>query len=247
MNLDFLKRKDPLKGNISKHFIDIHSHILPCVDDGSQSNEQSLTLLKLMVELGIKHLVLTPHIMETVWENESEDLKIRFQEFKNYLHKENFHEIQLYLAAEYMLDGNFQSLLKSERLLTISDSYILVEMSYLNPPINLYELLFDIQIAGYTPILAHPERYNFLHNNFEEYIKLKNAGCLLQMNLLSVTNYYGKNVKDTAMKLLKESMIDFVGSDTHHEHHLKHLESINKPSLLKLLRPILLNNEKLYN
>jgi tyrosine-protein phosphatase YwqE len=170
-------------------------------------------------------------------------LKNRFSEFNNFLKKVNFTQIQLKLAAEYMLDSNFNTLLKNEKLLTLKDSYLLIEMSYLNAPLNLYETLFAIQIAGYKPILAHPERYAFYHNNYAEYIKLKEAGCLFQLNLLSLTNYYGKEVTTIAKKLLKDNLIDFVGTDTHHDRHLNHLERINSTAILKQLTPILKNNE----
>lgn len=118
------------------------------------------------------------------------------------------------------MDGNFSTLFQTEKLLTVKDNYVLVEMSYINPPIQLYDILFDLQVAGYKPILAHPERYLFFHSNFAEYEKLKHAGCSFQLNLLSVIGYYGTNVAETAKKLLKKGMIDFAGSDVHHQHHV---------------------------
>jgi len=96
----------------------------------------------------------------------------------------------------------------------------MVEMSYINPPIQLYSILFDLQVAGYIPVLAHPERYGFFHNNFEEYQKLINAGCLLQLNLLSVVGYYGEGIVKIAEKLLQKGMYSFVGSDVHHDNHI---------------------------
>lgn len=236
------KNKTPLTSILPENFIDIHSHLLPSVDDGTKSFDETLQLLIQMHSFGIKNLVLTPHIMESVWENSSEFLKLRFNELTTFLKQSNFSQIQLQLAAEYMLDGKFNTLLKQERLLTLKDNFLLVEMSYLSPPVNLYETIFDIQIAGYKPILAHPERYRFLHNNFEEYRKLKNAGCYFQLNLLSLSNYYGNDVHQMAIKLLKEKLIDFAGSDTHHQRHLSFLDKIDKKSILKLITPILLNN-----
>ncbi len=103
-------------------------------------------------------------------------------------------------------------------------------MSYISPPMQLYDIIFELQLAGYKPILAHPERYNFYHLNFDEYKKLKKAGCLFQLNLLSVTGYYGKPVFEAAKKLLENNMIDFTGSDTHHE---RHIEAFKSPILLK--------------
>ncbi|WP_456377313.1 tyrosine-protein phosphatase [Lutibacter sp.] len=241
--LSFLKnKKTPLTTLLPVNFVDIHSHILPAVDDGSKSFEESLELLKRMHSFGIKKLVLTPHVMEGVWENSITDLKQRFQELNNYLEKVNFTKIKLHLAAEYMLDANFNNLLKTKKLLTLKDSYLLVEMSYLSAPINLYEILFSIQVAGYKPVLAHPERYSFFHNNYKEYFKLKDVGCLFQLNLLSLSNYYGKDVSSIAKKLLKDNLINFVGSDTHNNRHLNYLEGINSPKIIKSIQPILENN-----
>jgi tyrosine-protein phosphatase YwqE len=108
----------------------------------------------------------------------------------------------------------------------------------------LYELLFEIQLAGYKPILAHPERYAFFHQNFKEYHKLKEVGCLFQLNLLSLSNYYGTDVQAILKKLLKENLIDFTGIDVHHMKHLNYLEKINNPSIVKLIQPILENNAR---
>jgi protein-tyrosine phosphatase len=228
------------------NFIDIHSHILPAIDDGSKSFDESLELLKRMHGFGIKKIVLTPHVMDGLWENSSIALKQRFHELQDYLTKNDFNSVELHLAAEYMLDANFSKLLKTEKLLTIKDSYVLVEMSYLSAPINLYEILFEIQVAGYKPILAHPERYSFYHNNYPEYRKLKDVGCLLQLNLLSLSNYYGKDVSKIAKKLLKDNLIDLVGSDTHNNRHLNYLEMINNQKIIQLIRPVLKNNSLLY-
>jgi tyrosine-protein phosphatase YwqE len=111
-------------------------------------------------------------------------------------------------------------LFQSKPLLTLKDNYVLVEMSYLNPPIQLFEIIFQLQVAGYTPILAHPERYAFYHNDFEMYKKLKNSGCYFQVNLLSTVGYYGKEVALSSQKLIKNEMIDFAGSDIHHKNHI---------------------------
>lgn len=240
---DFFKNKNTsITAHFSSDFVDIHSHILPAVDDGSKSFEESLSLLKRMHSYGINNIILTPHIMEGVWENSSLSLKNSFSKFNDSLKKVNFTGVQLHLAAEYMLDSNFNNLLKNEKLLTIKDSYLLIEMSYLSAPLNLYETLFAIQIAGYKPILAHPERYAFYQDNYQEYFKLKEAGCLFQLNLLSLSKYYGKEVTTIAKKLLKDNLIDFVGTDTHHDRHLNYLERINSSSLIKLIQPVLDNN-----
>jgi protein-tyrosine phosphatase len=229
----------------SASYIDIHSHIIPGIDDGSKNTDESVALLKRMQEMGIQHFVFTPHIMEGVWENSSEKIKQHFLVLKEHLATTTLKNINIRYAAEYMLDINFSNLVTNKDVLPIKDNKILVEMSYQNPPINLYEQLFQIQIAGYQPILAHPERYNFLHQNFKEYQKLKDAGCLFQLNLLSLTHYYGKQVANIALKLCENNMIDFVGSDTHHQKHLNALESLNTKKIRRILAPLLEKNEQL--
>jgi len=138
-----------------------------------------------------------------------------------------------------MLDANFDHLLKTEKLRTLKENYILVELSFISPPVNLYETLFNIQIAGYKPVLAHPERYSYFHSSMEEYLKLKAAGCLFQMNLLSLSNYYGTKVHSVAIDLLKQQLIDFTGTDTHNQQQLDFLENIGSTKTIKLIQPIL--------
>jgi tyrosine-protein phosphatase YwqE len=243
--LSFFKNKTALTTQFPLDFVDIHSHLLPNIDDGSKSFEESVSLIKRLNSYGIKNFVVTPHIMDGVWNNTSSIIKTKLYELTNYLNKQGIKDIQIRAAAEYMLDSNFEKLLQTEELLTIKDKFILVEFSYINPPINLKEILFNIQIAGYQPILAHPERYSFFHTNYKEYSKLKEAGCLFQLNLLSLSAYYGSKVNRIAKQLLLDNMIDFAGTDTHHHRHLNALETINNSKLIKLIKPVLENNVKL--
>lgn len=239
---NLFSKEIPLSNIFNSEYIDIHSHILPGIDDGSKSIEMSIELLKKMKEYGITNFVFTPHILGGVWENTPSTIKNSFDKLQNAVSESELSDITIRYAAEYMLDNTFEKLLKAKDLLTIKDNKILIEMSYLNPPINLYELLFKIQVAGYEPILAHPERYNFIHTNFDEYSKLKEAGCKFQLNLLSLTNYYGKHVNKTASKLLKNNMIDFVGSDAHHHNHLNALAKIGDKKIIKNILSLIKNN-----
>jgi tyrosine-protein phosphatase YwqE len=116
-------------------------------------------------------------------------------------------------------------------------------MSYINAPIQLYSILFDLQVAGYIPVLAHPERYLFYHNNFNEYIKLKNAGCLLQLNLLSVVGYYGPQIAKIAEQMLAKGMYSYVGSDVHHDNHIAAFEQKVKLKDLAPLKEAIANNQ----
>ncbi|MFA5299354.1 MAG: CpsB/CapC family capsule biosynthesis tyrosine phosphatase, partial [Lutibacter sp.] len=177
----FFQKKTPLTSMFPEGFVDIHSHFLPAIDDGSKSMKESVALLRRMKGYGINHIICTPHVIESVWENASETIQHKLDTLNAHLKSTDFMDISLRAAAEYMLDANFNHLLKTEKLRTLKDNIVLVEMSYLNAPIDLYETLFNIQIAGYKPVLAHPERYSFYHNNYEEYKKLKEAGCLFQL------------------------------------------------------------------
>lgn len=216
--LFFSKPKKRLADLIPDGYVDIHSHLLPGIDDGAKDPENSLQLINMLKEYGFAQFITTPHVLTGVWNNTRQGILETEKKTKIYLAENGIKE-PVKAAAEYLMDDVFLKLLKEERLLTIKDDYVLVEMSYLNAPMQLYDIIYELQLEGYKPILAHPERYLFYHFNFEEYNKLKRAGCLFQLNLLSVTGYYGKPVLETAKKLLDNNMIDFTGSDTHHERH----------------------------
>ena len=215
----FFQKNVYLQDLIPPEYVDIHSHLLPGIDDGAQKFEDTTLLLKGLADIGFSEFVTTPHIMHNVYENTFKSV--------TELHKKTVEDLAgvqfnapFRAAAEYMLDDNFMTHLHSGSLLTLADKYVLIEMSYLNPPLQLFDIIFDIQVAGYIPVLAHPERYNFYHTNFGQYQKLKNAGCKFQVNLLSTVGYYGSNVMQAASKLLHAGLIDFTGSDVHHEKHL---------------------------
>ncbi len=217
----FLKKSKPLlKDVIPIDYVDIHSHLLPGIDDGAKTILDSIHLITRLSDIGITQFITTPHIINSVWNNTKESIEMTYDSTIETLNNEGV-KVILNTAAEYMMDSFFFDLLKKEKpLLTLKDNYVLVEMSYLNPPLQLYDLIFEIQIAGYKPILAHPERYLFYYNNFNEFQKLKKAGCLFQLNLLSTVGYYGNVVTSITEKLLQKEMYDFVGSDVHHENHV---------------------------
>lgn len=222
--------------------MDIHSHLIPGIDDGSKNLENTSELIDGLKSLGFNQFITTPHIIQNVWNNNREIIQLGEMAVIQSLSSNN-KKIPFKAAAEYMLDTSFAELLQKEKLLTLKDNYVLVEMSYLNPPIQLVDLIYETQLAGYIPVLAHPERYLFYHNNTNEYEKLKKAGCLFQMNLLSSVGYYGEGVAKTADHLLKKGMIDFVGSDVHHQ---KHIASFNGTIILKEMAPLkeaILNNQ----
>ncbi|WP_405606296.1 tyrosine-protein phosphatase [Polaribacter sp. Asnod1-A03] len=225
-------------------FVDIHSHLLPGIDDGAKDLDHSVSLILKMKSYGIKNFITTPHILGDLYPNTPKIITSKLKDLKTELNKRNIKDISIRAAAEYMMDEKFSELLQGKNLLTLKDNYILVEMSYLSAPINLFDILFEIQLKEYKPVLAHPERYIFYHNNINNYNKLKTAGCLFQLNLLSLTEHYGKNVQKISNKLLDQNMYDFVGTDTHHINHLNMLKNICTKKALKKIEHLLHNNKK---
>ncbi|GGB72186.1 capsular polysaccharide biosynthesis protein [Flavobacterium suaedae] len=214
---------------------------MPDIDDGAENNEDTLKLIDTLSSYGFSQFITTPHVLTGVWNNTKDDI-LQKEEYTKALLKNKDIKLPFKAAAEYLMDDVFLKLLQNEELLTIKDEYVLVEMSYLNPPMQLYDILFELQLKGYKPILAHPERYNAYHNNYKEFEKLKKAGCLFQINLLSTTGYYGKPVFKTCEKLLNDGMIDYTGSDVH---HTRHASAFKNPVLLKdtsVLEKALKNN-----
>lgn len=214
----FFKKKKKLKELIPDNFTDIHSHILYGLDDGAKSLSDTEDLLRSLKSFGFKQFVTTPHTTPLVWENTKDGILNQYEKVRTEL---NVSTDILRVASEYLMDDSFLKRLEQEKLLTLKEQYVLVEMSYINPPIQLYEIIMQLLSQGYIPVLAHPERYNFYKNDYSSFKKLKNAGCLFQMNLLSSVGYYGGDITQIADYLLKEKMYDFVGSDVHHQRHIQ--------------------------
>ncbi len=215
--------KDHLEG-----ITDIHNHILPGIDDGATNLEDSLQLLRRFKSIGISGFICTPHIMNDYYPNNAETIETSLSKVKDGISfLDDLKGTRIRYAAEYMMDQSFLDLLEQEELLTLKEKYVLVEMSYFQAPINLKEILFQLQTHGYKPVLAHPERYAYYHSkDLRRYEELKNRGCLFQVNALSLSTHYGTNMQQIAFKLLEAEMIDFIGTDTHREQHLDKLERI---------------------
>jgi protein-tyrosine phosphatase len=225
---NFFKRKSNSDDIASRQLpvtTDIHSHILPGIDDGSPDIETSVRLVKGMYDLGIRKTVATPHIIADLYRNTPATINTALDQLKAAVQKEAI-EIEITAAAEYMLDDYFIKTLRSgDGLLTIHKNIILTEQSYATPTSNLNEISFELMTAGYRPIMAHPERYGFYHGKYDEYTRLKDMGFLLQINLLSLTGYYGRPVTRAAKYILENGLADLVGSDMHHERHLAMMQN----------------------
>ena len=219
---------------------DIHSHILPGIDDGSPDIETSIILLKGLSALGIKKMIATPHVIADLYRNTPEIIMAALAKLKVACIDENI-DIEIEAAAEYMIDDNFiQMLAEGNQLLTIYDNLILTEQSFNSVADNLHETAFSLLTNGYRPILAHPERYEYYHNNYKNYGLLKEMGFLLQINILSLTGYYGKSIAKVTKYLFENNLVDLVGTDLH---HFRHLEMLNKKDNLQLIKKYIGNKE----
>jgi len=214
--------------------VDIHSHLIPGIDDGAKDMERAIELVFSLKEMGYRKLITTPHVSD-MFPNSSQTILDGYQALKEELKRRKI-EIELEVAAEYYADDTFEELLKKRDILTFGEEkYLLFELSYFTPPRDLESLVHDIKIAGYTPVLAHPERYLYLHDSIDEYIHIKSMGVLFQINLNSLVNYYSQEAGDVVKKLIIYGMVDFIGSDTHHRRHTKFLEKSFSQSIYKKL------------
>ncbi len=223
---------------------DMHSHLLPGVDDGAPNVEASLKLIKGLTDIGFKKVITSPHIMLDIHKNNRETLAKAYQTLEEELNNRT-DLATLDYAAEYLMDENYERLLKNKDLLLVSKNYVLVETPILNRLLNLETIIFNTLASGYTPIIAHPERYVYLFGKNDDYEELKEKGCLLQINALSLTGYYGKPEKMAAEWLLENKLVDFIGTDMHHERHLARLThyKISKKSKEFLEQTTLMNSE----
>ena len=225
--------------------VDLHSHLLPGLDDGVKSIKETIYVLHTLKQLGYQKVITTPHVMCDHYPNSSEDIINKLHEVRKVLISHKIH-IKIEAAAEYYLDENFlDRLMKKERFLTFGNNYLLFETSFYNKPVFLEEAIFAMNTQGYQPILAHPERYGYLQQDFGLVQKLKNMNTFLQMNLLSCTDFYSSEVKKFARKLLKANLIDFVGSDCHNALQINEIKTKISEKDIKLLTTQRLLNRSL--
>jgi tyrosine-protein phosphatase YwqE len=230
--LSIFKKKTAATVDLSGLGADMHSHLLPGIDDGSPDEETSLRLIRGLQDLGYSRLVTTPHIMWDLYKN---DASIIEDAHKKLSIPSN---VSLRPAAEYFLDDHFDQLLQDNiPLLTIKDNWVLVEFSFVTAPMNYKEKLFELQIKGYQPVLAHPERYSYFMPQKEIFEELRTAGCMFQVNLLSLTGYYGKGPLELSRHFIKKQWISLLGTDLHHDRHLQSLQSA--PTLTDTVKSLL--------
>jgi tyrosine-protein phosphatase YwqE len=226
---------------------DMHSHLLPGLDDGAETLEHSLDLLRALRSMGFRKLVMTPHIMGDFYKNTPEGIRAALQSLREAASSAGMGDVALECAAEYYLDEFLgHKLADGTEMLTFGGDkrYLLFETSYMNEPLNLYEIIFELKAQGYAPVLAHPERYTYLYGRFTELEKMRrDYGVLLQVNLNSLAGYYSPAAKKVAEQLIDSGLVDFVGTDAHHLRHTDTLVHKTLPQLYmhKLLQLPLLN------
>lgn len=207
MNMPFFK---PFNNPIQ---VDLHSHLLPAIDDGVKTMDEALEIIKQFHLLGYKKLITTPHIMGHMYQNTTDSILRSLEELQQAIESEKIN-IEIHASAEYYLDHEFMEILSKQDILPFGQNYLLFETSYQTKPMIMDDTLFTMQSKGFQPVLAHPERYLYLQEDFEEYYRLKEIGVKFQLNVKSLKHPRSKIAK-TALKLIDLGMVDFIGSDVH--------------------------------
>ena len=232
------KNLDPL--DFSALRTDIHSHLIPGVDDGSPDIETTILIIKELQNLGYKKIITSPHVMSDFYKNSSEIILKGLDDVRTELKNQNIN-IEIDAVAEYYIDYDFEQKIGKEKFLTFGDNYILVELSFIEASKNFFEIIFKLQLEGYKVVLAHPERYDYF--DMKDYINLVDRGVFLQVNLLSLIGYYSPIIKRKTEDLIAANMISFLGSDCH---NIKHAELYKKCQTKKAWHD-LYNSGKLLN
>jgi len=240
MNIFSILHKSNPTQDYNPFKVDIHSHLLPEIDDGVQSLEESISLIKKFKLLGYTKLITTPHIISDFYPNTQEIIMEKLSLVQDAIKNENI-DIIIEAGAEYYLDMHFLSLIETQNIIPFMNHYVLFETSYTDKPIILELAIQSLLENGYIPVMAHPERYHYLHNDMEKYRNLKALGVLFQINAKSLFNKTSPSYK-LALKLIQLGLVDFIGSDAHRMNDLNKLEFFLKSKTCKQM--IRLNNIK---
>ena len=225
---------------------DVHCHLLPGVDDGFATAEKSLQALKKLEEKGVAKMILTPHFMKDYPLNDRQSITAEFEKFK--AQAAGVCNIELRLAAEYMLDACFMEHFKQGFLtLDKGGTHVLCETSYMMYEHGITEMIYDVMCADFQPVIAHPERYEYA--NKDNYYRWKDKNYKFQLNLLSLAGAYGDPAYVKSHFLLKQGLYDYVGSDMHGLSNFKHFvpEIKLKTKEIDELQRLMENNKKLFN
>lgn len=220
--------------------IDFHTHILPNIDDGSRSVEETFNLIKEAEKAGFESIISTSHYMEDYYETDTPEREVWVNAIYDNLKVKNI-DVKIYLGNEIYLSENIIKLLEEEKASTINDtSYVLFEMPLNIEPMNLYDVIYKMIQYKLVPVLAHPERYSFVQNDPNLICDLIQKGVLMQANYGSVVGQYGEKAKITVKKFIENNMIHFLGTDVHRQNTIYP----KIPEILKILND-LIGKEKL--
>lgn len=213
---DFFHRRD--KNAKLFYTTDVHCHIAPGVDHGSQNVQQSLDMLRAEADMGVTRVILTSHTTAETFENTPATLKASYETLVEACRDAGI-GIELHVSSEYRIDEYYSKLYGDGQILPMPGNYLLLENSFVQELLSIDDMMFDVQCKGYHPILAHPERYRYYHDNHSRYEKLHGAGVLFQINILSLAGYFGSGTRDAALWLIGHNMVDMFGSDMHNIDH----------------------------
>ena len=232
---NLFKKKEVLPPfDLGRFKSDMHSHLIPGIDDGAQDMDQTIAMLAKFESLGYKKVVTTPHIMTDSFPNNPEIILSGLEKVKNEIKKVGI-EIEIEAAAEYYFDETLMPKIKNKELLTFGDNYVLVEFAFHSPPQFLDQLFFELKTHGYRPVIAHFERYLYYLGKIDKAEKWRSEGINIQINLNSLFGQYGPEVQKQVEKLIDEGQFDFVGTDCHRIEHLMILEkNLSSPYLHKI-------------
>lgn len=231
-----------------KGFVDIHNHILPGIDDGAKNVEESIELLNGFSQFGVSSFICTPHVMASLYPNTAESITKSFLKLSDSLKTKPQLNVQLSFAGEHLIDEHFESKVENNEILPINKHYLLVEMSFIQAPLNFNPAINKIREKGLYPILAHPERYGFIPQKISAFNSYKSNEVRFQVNLLSLAGYYGKDIQKTAFFLLDNGLVDFFGSDIHRLSQLDYLkECVLTKNQLNLIDPIIYKTINSFN
>jgi protein-tyrosine phosphatase len=239
--LSFFTKKEPVFKSLR---VDIHSHLIPGVDDGSKTLDESIELLRRFKKMGYEKIITTPHIIKDFYPNTRETILDGLKVLQDRVQEENL-EIELEVAAEHYIDEHLLRDINEDNILVFGGKYVLFETSFINEPANLNEIIFAIKSKGLIPVLAHPERYSYLQMKPELFDDLLERGTLFQLNIISLAGYYSRPAKKLAEMLIRKKQVHFAGSDCHTMRHLEALDRVRNSKMYQRLIELPLLNDTL--
>ncbi len=227
--------------------MDMHSHLIPGIDDGAKTMEESLELIRGLIQLGYSGAITTPHVMGDYYPNTGVIIQNGWEELCRSIRQAGLN-FRLEASAEYNLDSYTAELFAQGDILPMPGKRLLVELSFFGAPPDLENRIFQLRLQGYFPILAHPERYSYYQGNLSALERIRDLGCELQVNILSLTGHYGPQVAKWAKTLLDKDMVSYLGTDMHHAGHLQELQAaLRQRDILRILQRHTFKNQDLLN